>query len=57
MKQRLIDFYLDWVNNYLTIERMSEDYGISILDCEYLINLGKDYHEQNVKNLRETAKQ
>lgn len=29
MKDTLIEFYLDWVNNYLSITKMAEDNGIS----------------------------
>lgn len=29
MKDTLIEFYLDWVNNYLSITKMAEDNEIS----------------------------
>ena len=34
-------FYLCYVNDYLSISRMSEDYNISELKAEQLINLGR----------------
>lgn len=35
------NFYLSYVNDYLSISRMSEDYSISELKAEQLINLGR----------------
>ena len=48
MKNELQKFYLDWVNNYLTIEKMAEHYGISTGAVEILIDLGRTYHEKEV---------
>lgn len=47
MKQKLIDFYWDWVNHYLTTERMAEDYGITTDQCSQLIEMGRELHEAN----------
>ena len=30
--------FLDWINNYLTYEKFSSDYGISIEEAEKLIS-------------------
>lgn len=49
MKQKLIDFYLDWLNNFLTSDYMAEYYGITVEDCVYLIQAGKIYHEIQVE--------
>ena len=35
------NFYLSYVNDYLSISRMSEDYNISELKAEQLIDIGK----------------
>ena len=51
MKQKLIDFYLDWVNNYLSPSTMAEHYELSEEDCDVLIDMGRVYHEENVKRL------
>lgn len=29
MNKQLIDIYLDWVNNYLTVKRFAQDYGLT----------------------------
>jgi hypothetical protein len=39
--------YLDWVNNYLTIEKFAEHYGLHINEAESLINLSKTIFENN----------
>lgn len=41
--------YLDYVNNYLTIEKFAEDKGISITDAKAILKLGKKYHNQLCK--------
>ena len=33
--------YLDYFNNYLTIERFASDYGLSVDNATLLINLGR----------------
>ena len=40
--------YLDWINNFLTIKRFSEYYGISEKLSQEIIKKGKEYHEQGV---------
>lgn len=47
MKQRLIDFYLDYFKNYLTVVKMAEDYRITFEECKQLIEIGRKYHYQN----------
>ena len=36
-----IDIYLDWVNNYLTINKMASDYGLSSEQMLAKVNTGK----------------
>lgn len=52
MKKQLIAFYLEWVNEWLTTERMAEHHGLSRRQTLTLIKLGKDLHEKNIKNLK-----
>ncbi len=35
----LIQFYEDWVNNYLTVEKMAEHNGLTVNQCRFLIDL------------------
>jgi len=39
------DMYLDWVNNFLTVERFAEYYGITTSYAEYVIDLGRKHNE------------
>ena len=41
IKQSLIEFYLDWINNYLTIDKMASDYNLTNEQCNTLINIGR----------------
>ena len=52
MKKQLQEFYLDWVNNYLTMEKMAEHYGLTSEAVETLIDLGRLYHEEGVETMR-----
>ena len=52
MKKALIAFYLDYINDFLTTERMAEYYGITQIECVQLIIMGKKYHEQGVKKFQ-----
>jgi hypothetical protein len=42
-------FYLEWVNNYLTVEKIAEHHGISVEFANALINEGRDV--QNKESL------
>lgn len=46
LKQTLGSYYLDYLNNYLTVERFAEDNGISETDAKTIIRLGKKYHNK-----------
>ena len=39
------EFYLEYVNNFLTVERFAEYYGISVQLAELLIKEGKQKQE------------
>ena len=45
--------FLDYFNNYLTIENYAEHNGISTADANKLIYAGRKYQEQYVKHCRE----
>lgn len=48
MRQILIDKFLDYFNNYLTIAKFAEHNELTIEDATALINMGKKYHEEYV---------
>lgn len=49
MKKKLIEFYLDWVNNFVTVEKMAEYYEMETPHVQRLIEIGKTYNEQLAK--------
>lgn len=47
MKNKRIEceaFYLDWFNNYLTVGKIAEHYGIETTRAYILINYGRQKH-------------
>ena len=51
MSNQLKAFYLDWMNNYLTIEKMAEHNEMTVEDTATLINLGRSYHHADFDNV------
>jgi len=45
-------FYLDWVNNFLTVVYMAEYYGIGPRTAENYIQLGREAHENYCLKVR-----
>jgi hypothetical protein len=50
MKKHLINFYLDRINNYLTVEKIAEHNGLTVTEAKALIKAGRKYHEQNANS-------
>lgn len=48
-KTCLVDLYLDWVNNFLSIDGFAAYYCIGIDDAKTLIDLGRKFHEERIK--------
>lgn len=46
MNKQLEAIYLDWVNDYLTIERFAEDYQLTVSEATELIHMLKNVHER-----------
>jgi hypothetical protein len=53
LRDYLADLYLDWVNNFLTIERFAEYYGLDEDDARDLLALSKKCHEQRVDFIKD----
>lgn len=49
-------FYLDYKNNYLSIQRMAEHHEITERICLHLVNAGKELHEGHVEMLKNSTK-
>jgi hypothetical protein len=49
MKSDIMKLYIDWVNNFLTIDYFAECYGITKTEAKFLIKMGKKYYNSLVK--------
>ena len=56
MKNEFIEFYLDWVNNYLSPAKMASDYGITESHCKALINIGRELCNAEIEIKKENLK-
>lgn len=50
LKQQMHAAYLDYVNNFLTIEKFAESYGISYFLANQMILEMREYNESLAKN-------
>lgn len=41
--------YLDWTNNYLTLEKFANDYKMTLEEAGKKINIGRKIHNQNIE--------
>ena len=55
MGDQLRAFYLDWFNNYLTIEKIAEHHGLDLDDAKTLISIGRYMHHRHVEIMELTA--
>lgn len=46
MKKELIEFYLDYWNDFITTDKIASHYGIDEEDAEHLIKMGRKYYQQ-----------
>ncbi len=54
LRDTLADLYLEFVNNFLTVEIFSEYYGLDEEDAKQLLVLAKKCHEQRVDFIKDT---
>lgn len=43
------EMFLDWFNNFISIERFAEYYNINTKEAELIIQKGRELHEKGVK--------
>lgn len=46
-RRALFELYLDWVNNYLTIEKFAEHHGLYVHEAEMLVQVAQSCFENN----------
>lgn len=49
IQKQLIEFYLDYVNNFITDERFQEYYNLKSDHAMMLLSIGADLHEENAE--------
>ena len=49
LQKRLIDLYLEWVNDHLTLNHIAEHYQIDPVDMDQLIHIGRKLHKQSTE--------
>ena len=47
--EQLADLYLEWVNNYLTVEKFAEHYQLTEKDAVNILSVGKRYHQKRTE--------
>lgn len=48
LSEQLADLYLEFLNNYLTVDKFAEHYQISEQDAVSLLSMGKEHHNNRV---------
>lgn len=56
-KKHLIGLFLDWFNNYLTLDYFASDYGLTKFEAQRLINIGRKYHNENAEKVKKEARE
>ena len=51
MNKQLREFYLDWFNNYLTVEKIAEHHGLDVEHARLLIGIGRDAHQEYIEEM------
>ena len=49
-KESLIAVYLDWVNNYLTLQHFADDYELTLQQARQIIDIGRDLNNKAAPN-------
>ena len=53
MNKYLREFFLDYFNNYLTIDKLAEHHGLTVEHATLLVSMGRDAHESYVAEVSE----
>ena len=47
MREQLKAFYLEWVNDFLTVACFAAHHKLTVVEAVKLINMGKSFHEED----------
>lgn len=50
MKQKIEDLYLDWFNNFLSVEKFASYHDFSIEKAERIILIGRKLYNRRLKS-------
>lgn len=56
MKKKIIAFYLEWFNHWVTVESFAEHNGLTVLETIRLIDAGRKYHDERIAINKLTTK-
>jgi hypothetical protein len=45
----LVNMYLDYVNNYFSVDKLVEDHDLTYLEALDVVNIGHSIHETNIQ--------
>lgn len=45
-QKSIVSIYLDYVNNYMSIEKFANDYGINEILARYIIDAGRNLNDR-----------
>jgi hypothetical protein len=45
----IIEIYLDWANNFLSLDKFADHYGLDEIDAHYLIEVGRKLNEEEAQ--------
>ena len=55
MKTNLANFYIEFINNYLTVDKFASVYDMAHDDALLLLALGRKFHEERVAIYKNTG--
>jgi len=48
----IIEIYLDWVNNFVSLDKFAEHYGLDEIDANYIIEVGRKLNEEDATKIK-----
>jgi NaMN:DMB phosphoribosyltransferase len=55
-RTEIVEMYLDYVNNFISVGRFADHYDMSEEKANEVIRRGREYHEENVQNYKNSQK-
>jgi hypothetical protein len=55
LSETTANLYLDYFNNFLTVAKFAEYYGLAENEADAVILMGRRYHEDRVRTMKEAG--